>query len=274
MVRRSPSGRSVGHDRQVESSASVVNRLGRLLRAVAACEPDGSSTTALAVSVNLPRPTVHRLLAALQREGLVERDEATAAWHVGPECFLLGAAATARHDVTPVARASVRKLALDTGESAFFSVRRGDETICLLREDGSFPVRSHVLHEGIRFPLGVASAGLVILSFLPEREREECLSGVDRGTAFGPEHATEEIRARVAETRARGYAINPGLIVPGSWGLGAAVFDGRGYPAWALSLTGIESRLAPPRQDDLGQVLLREAHHLARLLRDPASGRR
>ena len=52
-----------------------------------------------------------------------------------------------------------------TGESAFYSARRGNETVCLLREDGSFPIRSHVLHEGIRFPLGVASAGQVILAF-------------------------------------------------------------------------------------------------------------
>jgi DNA-binding IclR family transcriptional regulator len=49
----------------------------------------------------------------------------------------------------------------------------------LLREDGSFPIRSYVLHEGIRFPLCVASSGLAILAFLPEREREAYLASAD-----------------------------------------------------------------------------------------------
>ena len=106
-------------------------------------------------------------------------------------------------------------------------MRRGDETVCLLREDGAFPLRSHVLHEGVRFPLGVASAGMVI-----------------------------------EKTRTTGYSTNPGLIVEGSWGIGAAVLDGRDVPRWAVSLTGIEARIAP-RQDELGQLLLRAAHALS-----------
>ncbi|MDP3968693.1 MAG: hypothetical protein Q8Q02_10450 [Nocardioides sp.] len=48
----------------------------------------------------------------------------------------------------------------------------------------------------------------------------------------------------------------------GSWGLGAAVFDVHGEPRWALSITGVEGRLAPPRQQQLGQRLLAAAHAL------------
>ncbi|MBU2695545.1 IclR family transcriptional regulator [Nocardioides sp. WV_118_6] len=246
----------------MDTGPSVVGRVAHLLRALAGREPDGVSTTALAAATALPRPTAHRLLSALREEGLVERDESTGAWHLGPECFLLGAAATSRHDITPIARETVRRLARETGESAFFSVRRGDETVCLLREDGSFPIRSHVLHEGIRFPLGVASAGLVLLAFLGERERTAYLADAHLETPYGAEHAPARLAARIADTRATGYAVNPGLIVPGSWGLGAAVFDAHGEARWALSLTGIEARLAPPRQQELGELLLREAHAL------------
>lgn len=247
----------------MDGGPSVVSRVGALLRAVAAREPDGASTTELAEATAMPRPTTHRLLSALRSESLLERDEQTAAWHVGPECFLLGAAATARHDVTPAARETVRRIARETGESAFFSIRRGDESVCLLREDGSFPIRSHVLHEGIRFPLGVASAGLVMLAFLPERERSSYLAEQDLTGRWGPRHAATELRQRVEESRRLGYAVNPGLIVEGSWGLAAAVFDQRGDPRWALTVTGIEARLRPPRQHELGRLLLEEAHALA-----------
>ena len=46
--------------------------------------------------------------------------------------------------------------------------------MCVLREEGCFPVRSFVLHEGVRFPLGVASAGTAIMAFLPPEEQECC----------------------------------------------------------------------------------------------------
>ncbi|MDN5745718.1 MAG: IclR family transcriptional regulator, partial [Nocardioidaceae bacterium] len=201
-------------------------------------------------------------LTALAAEDLTERDIASGRWHLGSECFLLGAAATNRHDVTPVARTIVRRLAAETGESAFFSARRGDETVCVLREDGRFPIRSHVLHEGIRVPLGVASAGLAVLALLPERERESYLSTADLAAEFGADHGPEPLTERVRATRERGFAVNPGLIVEGSWGLGAAVLDGRDVPRWAVSLTGIEARLKP-RQEELGQLLLRAAHELS-----------
>lgn len=241
--------------------SSVIGRASHLLRLLAAREPEGISTTGLAAASGLARPTAHRLLGALADEGLTERDP-NGFWHLGPECFLLGAAANTRHDVTEAARPIVRRLAADTGESAFLSVRRGDETVCLLREDGSFPIRSHVLYEGIRFPLGVASAGLAILSFLTERDRQHYLDRADLVATHGDVHARGALQDRIDATRRDGFATNPGLIVPGSWGLGAAVFNAVGEPQWALSVTGVESRIAPPRRDELGEALMRAAHRL------------
>jgi DNA-binding IclR family transcriptional regulator len=50
--------------------------------------------------------------------------------------------------------------------------------------------------------------------------------------------------------------------------LAAAVFDVTERPQWALSLTGIASRFAPPRRHELGELLLREAHALTLRLAD------
>lgn len=239
--------------------AQLVSKIGRILQAVAQ-HPDGISASAAAHATGLTRPTTHRLLASLAVEGLVDHDAVRGRWFLGPELYLLGTLASARYDISDVARESVRLLARETGESAFFSARRGTETVCLLREEGSFPIRSFVLHEGVRFPLGVASAGLAILSYLPEEEVETYLASADLETRWGPQHAAAAVRDRIAATRETGYAVNPALILEGSWGMGAAVFDTAGRPAWALSLTGIESRFRPERQPELGRLLLEQAH--------------
>ena len=242
----------------------AIARAARLLRLVTAAGSDGASLQELAIAADLSRSTAHRLLSALKSEGLVDRDGASTRWMPGPELFLMGSVAAARYDVTALARDIVRSLAVKTEESAFLSVRRADETVCLLREEGSFPIRSFVLSEGVRFPLGVASAGLAILAFLPDHdvdaylERHPELEG-----SWGRAHGQRPLRTRLAETKERGYAVNPGLIIEGSWGLGAAVFDRSGRPEWALSLTGVAFRFGPDRMAELGRTLLAHAHQLS-----------
>ncbi|MBC7629920.1 IclR family transcriptional regulator [Aeromicrobium sp.] len=249
-----------------ETRPHVVTRVGALLRAVGACEPGGGSTTQLASLAGLARPTTHRLLMSLAEQGMVDRSATSGRWWLGPELYLLGNAAAARYDITGQARDIVHSLARETGESTFLSARRGDESVCLLREDGSFPLRSHVLHEGIRFPLGVASAGLVMLAHLDDREVDSYLARVDLGPRWGEAHAEAGLRERIAATRLTGWAVNPALLVEGSWGMGAAVFDADGRPAWALSLTGVETRFRPERHDELGALLLDQAHRLTQRL--------
>lgn len=244
--------------------AQAIARAARLLRLVTAAGESGGALHELAARADLSRSTAHRLLSALRAEGLVDRDEESGRWMPGPELFLMGTVAAARYDITAIGRDIVRSLAVKTEESAFLSVRRADETVCLLREEGSFPIRSFVLSEGVRFPLGVASAGLAILSFLPDHDVD---AYIDRHSeieaAWGHTHAERPMRARIAETKARGFAINPGLIVTGSWGMGAAVFDRAGRPEWALSLTGVEFRFGPDRIPALGRTLLAHAHELS-----------
>lgn len=257
----------------MDAANNVVGRVGALLRALSGEEPGGASTTLLAARTGLARPTAHRMLSSLMAEGLTDRDPANGNWHLGPEVYILGLAAGSRHDETDAARPTVRRLAQHTGESAFFSARRGNETVCLVREDGSFPIRSHVLYEGIRFPLGVASAGQVILAFLDEREQDAYIDSTDLTETHGPEHGRDRVREHIVRTRRDGYAVNPGLVVNGSWGIAAAVFDARGNARFALSITGIEARLAPPRLHRLGRLLLQEAHDLTTRLAERRGGR-
>lgn len=244
--------------------AQAIGRAAALLRLVTGAGEDGLTVAELAARAELTRPTTHRLLTALRHEGLVDQDDRTGRWMPGPELYLMGTIAASRYDITSIARDIVRSLAVRTEESAFLSVRRGDETVCLIREDGSFPIRSFVLSEGIRFPLGVASAGLAILAFLPPHDVDAYFERhPELASRYGSAHAEPRLRARLRETQSRGYALNPGLIVEGSYGIGAAVFTRAGHPQWALSLTGVEFRFSPERVADLGRTLLAHAHQLS-----------
>lgn len=247
--------------------AQVVTRVATVLRIVSERSPRGVTTSELAELARLTRPTAHRLLASLTAEGFVDHDDLLGRWVLGPELYLIGSVAAARYDITHVAAASVRSLAQETGESAFLSARRGDETVCLLREEGSFPLRSFVLYEGVRFPLGVASAGMAIIAFLSDGEIASYLDAHDLEAERGALHSRRGILQRIEQTRLTGWALNPGLILEGSWGMAATVFNPAGEPAWALSITGVQSRFAPERREELGRLLLEQAHIVTQRLR-------
>src|SRR5687768_332205 len=116
--------------------AQVVSRIAGLLRLVGR-GAEGMPLSALVKESGLTRPTVHRLLSSLASEGLLDHDAGSGNWVLGPEMLLMGSVAAARFPLEEIARPSLRRLAEATGESAFFSIRRGSEAVCLLREEGS-----------------------------------------------------------------------------------------------------------------------------------------
>lgn len=250
------------HEPKAVQGTQLVGRVARLLRIVGN-RPAGASTARVVRESGLTRPTAHRILSSLAAEGLLDVDS-SGNWVLGTELFLLGSAAAARFPFEELARPSLRRLAQESGESAFYSVLRGNETVCVLREEGSFPIRSFVLREGVRFPVGVASAGSAILAFLPDDQQEAILGRWEQHAGeFAAGHTEAIVRRQLEETKLRGYSVNPGLVLEGSWGMGAAVFDGRGNPVGAVSFTGIEPRFRPERQPFLGRLLMDEAHKIS-----------
>lgn len=253
--------------------AQAIDRAVGLLRLVGRAGASGARLADLILQSGLQKPTVRRLLLALMRGGLIEQDAQSRRYFVGPEAYVLGTLAGARFGIHALSLDGLARLAKESGDCAFLSVPRGTFSVCLHREEGLFPIRTHVLQAGDRHPLGIGGGGLAILAALPDTEVEEVLAANAPVLAQRyPDFPPDVLRALVADARARGHALNPGLLVPGSWGIGVAVRDRAGRPLGALSIAAIESRLTEARQREIAPLLMREARLLeAALDRPPAS---
>ncbi|WP_199194886.1 IclR family transcriptional regulator [Phyllobacterium phragmitis] len=240
-------------------SQSVDRALG-LLAMVGRHADRGVSLSGLVEESSLNKPTTRRLLLALMRAGLVEQDDETRRYHLGEEAYVLGSLASRRFGLLQLSMESLIRLSKKTQDSSFLSVRRDAFSVCLHREEGTYPVRTHVLQAGFEHPLGCGAGSLAILSALPDEEIETILSG-NAGLLEEsyPMLTPERIRDDVALTRARGYSLNPGLIIANSWGIGVSVLTPDGRPAGALSIAAIDSRMQEPRQAELAGCLREEA---------------
>ncbi|HEX2555654.1 MAG TPA: IclR family transcriptional regulator [Microvirga sp.] len=244
-----------------------IGRAVALLRLVAASRSRGTALSDLVERSGLAKPTCRRILVALIEAGLVEQEPETRRYCLGPEAYVLGAAASDRFGIHRLAHEGVLRLAKDTGDAAFLQIRRDRSVVCLLREDGDYPIRSHVLAPSDRHPLGVGAGGLALLAAMTDSEVEAALDANNRLLAERYPVLTRPLLVDlVAETRERGYAMNRGLLFPGSWGMGVAVRDADGRPGACLSLACIESRMQGDREPELARLLTEEVRVLERKL--------
>lgn len=251
---------------EVSGTQSVDRALG-LLAAVGRHADRGAPLSVLVDDSGINKPTARRLLLALIRAGFVEQDEATRRYYLGAESYVLGSLAAPRYGLLQFAMDSVVRLSRQTEDSCFVSVRRDLVSVCLHREEGTYPVRTHALQAGFEHPLGCGAGSLAILAALPDSDVEQIIFANSEVLAASyPLLPPERIRADVIETRSRGYALNPGLIVAKSWGIGVAIRDPFGKPVGALSIAAIDSRLQEPRQAELGMLLSQEAFRIEQKL--------
>ncbi len=245
----------------------AVGRALQLLRAVAQSRQRGTTLAQLVRDTGLNKPTAHRLLQALAAEGLIEQDDQSARYFVGPQCYVLGNIASERFGLGREAADSAARLARISGDSAFFSIRSDIYALCVLREDGDYPLKTHVLQPGARHPLGVGAGSLAMLAALDDAEVDRCLVEIAPLLRERYPSITETtLRREIHAARQRGYAVNEGMVLKGSWGIGVAVRGPAGDVVGALSIAAIQDRLPPARQRELGGRLCQERDRLARHL--------
>lgn len=169
--------------------------------------------TELARELGVPKSSIHRLLAALARRGLVERD-GESRYRPGMGLVALGRGVLEREPLLPAARPALERLARDTGETAFLTVERSGRIVVLDKVEGDALLRVSPT-VGSAVPVHATAVGKLQLAFAPDAV---ALSG--RLEAFTARTTrTRSALAREAErARRRGWAENreewlEGLVV-------------------------------------------------------------
>lgn len=249
------------------SGSQSVDRALRLLALIGREPAGGMPLAEIVTGSGLNKPTARRLLLALMRAGLVEQEPQTRHYCLGEEAFVLGVLAARRHGLLELAMESLRRLSAVSMDTSFLSVRRDNYCVCLHREEGTYPVRTHALQTGDQHPLGVGAGSLALLAAMPDDDVDRIMAAnTPVLTTRYPGFAPEVIRADLAAARQRGFALNPGRLVASSWGIGMAFRYPDGRVAGALSLAAIDSRMQPARQEELAGQLRVEAARMERRL--------
>lgn len=256
------------------SGTQAIHRAITVLRCIARSRNDGVGLSVICKQTGLTKSTVHRLTNALISEGLAQQDAQTRRYLLGAECHALGLVASDRFGWHKIAASPVSRLAYETGDAAFFSIRQDVYALCLLREEGSFPLKSRVLLAGDRHPLGVGGGSQAMLAALADADAARCLDHnmVEISRVF-PHYTRQGLEGLIRLGRKNGYSVNPGMVLAGSWGIGVAVRSPSGTVVGALSIATVESRMNPEREAHLYHLLRKEADGLEKYMQTHDSPR-
>lgn len=255
----------MSHPGSRTEGAQSTARAALLLRTLSTFGSMGASLMQISTLTGLPKATVHRLLAAMADERLVERPGGTRNYRLGPDIFAFGIAVQRCFDLKPLAKPSLERLAGATGAAAYLGVRSGYDMLCLDRHVAAADTSSLLLEVNDRWPLGIGSFSLAVLAFMPQGEIAEVIAFNQRRVNPEDTLTFEHIDRSIEKTRRNGYARRTMRAYKGNAGVAVPVFDDRRYPIASLCAVAEAGRMKGAYLHGLVDKLRHEADLITRL---------
>jgi IclR family transcriptional regulator, acetate operon repressor len=233
-------------DGDARPAFQVLERTFGILEVFTESQPEWS-TTRIARELDLPVPTVHRILAALKRLGYVSQHEETRRFRLGMAAVSLGERARTLADLRPVALGPLRELSAATGETALLTVLGPgrDNSVCLERVESSQPLRLSV-QPGRQLPLHAGASQKALLAFMPADEVKRITARPLERCCTATITSRAALRRELAAIRARGWASSFEETNVGVWGVAVPVLSAADVIC-AVGIAGPSARLTVER---------------------------
>lgn len=151
-----------------------------LLRAISLLEEIATADHAISAAdldrrLEIPKPTIHRLLKQLEEEQLVTRDLDGRHLLPGPRLHRMAMGTLANESLKAPRRLLLERLAREVGETCNLSLLDGHQLLYYDRVETNWPVRIQ-LTPGSRLPLHCTASGKLFLALMPPHRRRALLS--------------------------------------------------------------------------------------------------
>jgi len=238
-------------DRELLDGNAVrsVDRAAALLLALGGFEGE-AGVTELARRLGLHKSTASRLLATLQRRGLVEQDEETGKYRLGLVVIRLAERAERTLDLKGIALPELERLARATRETVTIGVLDGDSDLTVAQVDGPNMVACPDW-TGRTTPLHCVASGKILLATMAERDVMR-IARPGLAARTGRTLTTlEALMEELARVRRRGFATAFSEWIDGTNGVAVPVADARGRVIASISVWGPAYRVTSGRVPEI-----------------------
>lgn len=221
----------------------------------------GLSLPQLVERTRLPKSSLHCLLITLERRGYLRRNGRTGRHQLGLKFLALAKAALSGNPIRELAATHLKWLSEATGLTAHLAIMENDEVVLISKHSapGVFRLATWI---GKRMDIHCTGLGKAMIAYLPQDEIERIIS--EHGM---PRHndqtlcSFKKLRADLALTTSRGYALDYEEDEVGMCCVGAPIFDLQGRPISAVSISGTTEQIAP-KVEQIAQQVKRTAEKI------------
>jgi DNA-binding IclR family transcriptional regulator len=253
------------------TGTQLLDRTVAVIKLLGEVGEKGARIAEIAESLALKTSTAHRIVAALERHALIERERATKRYRLGLALFALGATAADGTGLRKLCRPALLRIAGETGDTVFLMARSGFNVVCVDRQEGSYMLDSLTGHVGGQIPMGVGPASQAILAFLPQDEAEAI---IEANTLLYPRYHgldADRVRSQLPEIRAKRYALDDGELVAGISALAIPILPRGRDAVAAIAINMTSARLQQERLVDLVALLRQEVQRVEEVI-NPLEG--
>lgn len=201
----------------------------------------GMSITEISKECDLALSTLHRILKAMTKQGLVEQDAQTKHYRLGIVWLEYGLQVYDTVDYVNKIKPELDRLSREVDESIYLSKRAGNESVIIERiNSDNNQIRIHD-QLGLRIPLTIGAANKAMLAALPTTEVRAILK------QLLPENAVDERIQLLQQVKHNGYAISHGERTEGTSSIAVAIVDGFGELLGAISIGCVSFNLTDER---------------------------
>ncbi len=186
----------------------------------------------------ISKATLHRILTTLTNRRLLEKNQKTRMYKIGPELYTLGSLYLSTTDVLKAAEPVIKELNDLTGEAVNISIfDRGYVTLILKEEAKS--VFRFAVRIGTIIPAYASSMGKALLSELTDEEIDSLYPEEKLRPLTTKTIATKtELKRELEQIRKTGVSFSDGGTYEGLFGVASVVRDasGKGIAAMSIAL--------------------------------------
>ncbi len=220
---------------EVVQGAKSFSRTIKVLQLIAD-QPQAPSVAQLLALSELTRPTLYRILAALEAEGLVNQG-ADKCYQLGSRVISLAHRALAQTSIIDIARIELENLRDQLGETVHLAIRNQNELVYVDKIESREVVRM-ASTIGTRVPFHSSAVGKAFLAALSPDEASLLIEQLPM-TAITPHSPTDksQLAEVVVRTRLQGFSYESEENEQGIVCFGAAILNARGKPEASVSVS-------------------------------------
>lgn len=256
-----------------ERSVMAVERACDVLIAICANTSGPMGIKELGEALHLSASTVHRLLAALLKKGLVEQDQESRKYAMGRKLLDVTLDRMRQVDLPVTALAHMHRLRNATRETVALSVVDGWTQTFLAQVESTQEIRQKI-EIGKQLPLHAGGSGKATLAFFSDADRDLYLAQPKLAPNAGGPVNLKRLKMELADIRRRGYARSVSERVPGAAAVAAPIFNHLGQVVGCLSVSGPAWRFSEAKFAEFGRQVLQSAALVSRDLGAPESAQR